>query len=697
MPELFAKSNVFGTFKGFSEKGFEFAAELVAPYNSSMLERPQLGQFLLIELGSREEASLGRITKFVPSGLLSSTEGEDYINTMQSRDQDVPEDLKKSKLKYRVQIKLLGAVKNVTIKVKKGGIEQEVEKIIFIPSQRRLPHLGAKVALPSDEVLNELCSLSGGDTDLGDYVLGEFVYSGNISEPDSAFRQIAPQLKVSFNINNLVSKRSVVFARAGYGKSNLIKFLISELYRDDKPKTDRGGKVGVLIFDADGEYFWPDFKNRPGLCDVPQLKDNIIVFTNRKNERAPKYYSSWKAGEVRLDIRNLLARDVIGIAVSSERQEQQNILKLKGVTDSNWRQLIDIITLKGYQSTDEEIGNLIGYQGEQVRNNTGEINAARSNLNNIVKLLHDPSSLLIDGTIEALRDGRCVVIDISMLSSTAGYNIAGLLMRKIFSYNQENFTGGNSPISVISVIEEAQSVLGRNLEESSPFVEWVKEGRKYDLGAILVTQQPGSMAPELLSQADNWFCFHLLSEGDANTLGKYNAHFSHDVLAHLIGEPIQGNCYMWSAPKQPFVLPVRIRDFELLYKNTIKNNLQEPEYHNSPAKNIMMKYEERIQQLAAALRNKLIDSKSSLSTRKFDDDYFGIYEGQLYFFIKEIKEQFPEEFRSENELKSLLLKHILEIDVVIRKAEHPEKKKVVDYYCAPSSNWQRLKKNDITI
>ena len=234
MPELFAKSNVFGTFKGFSERGFEFAAEIVAPYNSSMLERPQLGQFLLIELGSKDEASLGRITKFIPSGLLASAEGEDYINTMQSRDQEVPEDLKKQKLKYKVQIKLLGAVKNVT---NNGN-----ERIIFIPSQRRLPHLGAKVALPSENVLTELCQLSEGKTDLGDYVLGEFVYSGRTAEPESVLRHISPGLKVTFNINNLVSKRSVVFARAGYGKSNLIKFLMGELYRNGVPKTDRGEK-----------------------------------------------------------------------------------------------------------------------------------------------------------------------------------------------------------------------------------------------------------------------------------------------------------------------------------------------------------------------------------------------------------------------------------------------------------------------
>ena len=638
MPELFSKSKLMGTFKGFSEKGFEFAAEIIAPYNAEMQDSPQLGQFLLIQLGTPEEASLGRITKFVPSGLLASAEGEDYINTMQEREQDVPEDLKKQKLKYRVQIKLLGAVKKVKTLIKVNGKDKEIEKIIFVPSQRRLPHLGAKVALPSDSVLTELCQLSEGKTDIGDYVLGEFVYSGKTSEPESVLRHISPALKVTFNIHNLVSKRSVVFARAGYGKSNLIKFLTGELYRDGTPKTEAGRNVGVLIFDADGEYFWPDrINNRPGLCDVPQLRDNILVFTNRKNDRAPNYYESFKAGKVQLDIRNLPARDVIGIAVSSERQEQQNILKLKGVSDASWRRLVDLITVSGYQATDEEVGNLIGYHGDQIRNNTGEINAARSNLNNIVKLLHDPESLLIDGTIEALRAGKCVVIDISMLSSVAGNTIAGLLMRRIFSYNQENFTGGNSPIPVICVIEEAQSVLGRSLEESSPFVEWVKEGRKYDLGAILVTQQPGSMAPELLSQADNWFCFHLLSEGDAGTLGKYNSHFSHDILAHLISEPIFGNCYMWSAPRQPFVLPVRIRDFEKLYKEHIVDNKDEPEYPASSARSISRVYDEKLKVLAEALRERLKAKRETLSTMNFNDGDFGIYDGQLYFLVKEVK------------------------------------------------------------
>jgi hypothetical protein len=138
------------------------------------------------------------------------------------------------------------------------------------------------------------------------------------------------------------------------------------------------------------------------------------------------------------------------------------------------------------------------------------------------------------------------------------------VLNELFRRNQENFIAGSAGdvIPIIAVMEEAQSVLPRGVSDSSPFVAWVKEGRKYQLGAILVTQQPGSIAPELLSQGDNFFAFHLLSVGDLKGLQGHNAHYSDDVLASILNEPIKGNAYLWSAPDQPFVLPCRIHNFE---------------------------------------------------------------------------------------------------------------------------------------
>jgi hypothetical protein len=669
---LFANSQVMGTFKGFNERGLEFAAEIIAPYDASMLEKPQLGQFLLIELGSIEEAALGRITRFVPSGLLATGEGEDYVNTMQRRQQAVPEDLKQQRLKYRVQVKLLGAVRVI----KDGG----KDSVIYVPSQRRLPHLGAKVALPSSQVLTELCKLSKGETDLGDYVLGEFVYSGaNVLNNNPVLRPMDPPLSVKFDIKNLVSRRSVVFARAGYGKSNLIKYLIAELYKNGHPKTEGGQNVGTLIFDADGEYFWPDrVKHRPGLCDVPHLKDHILAFTNR--QPANPYYGSWKAGEVRLDIRDLPPRDVIGIAVSSDRQEQQNILKLKSISDSNWRQLVDLIQTQHLQASDNAIGSLMGYSLPLNPTTAAEIGAARSNMNNIVRLLHDPASQLLSGTLQALTQGHIVVIDISLLSSTAGNTIAGLILRRIFSHNQENFTGGQAPIPVVAVIEEAQSVLGRNLEESSPFVEWVKEGRKYDLGAILVTQQPGSLASELLSQADNWFSFHLLSEGDAGVLGKYNSHYSDDILAHLIGEPIPGNCFMWSAPHQPFVLPVRVRSFEGLYNGNVRLDSTSPALPETPALQIHNNVSKRHDELANKLRESL--KGHNVKFVQIPQNGVGIVKGQLYYLVKDAKN--PNDYETENQLMVPLLTIILGQGKV-QEGLHNNK----EYFCASKEDWEK--------
>ena len=675
---LFANSEVMGTFKGFNERGLEFAAEIIAPYDASMLERPQLGQFLLIELGSVEEAALGRITRFVPSGLLATAEGEDYVNTMQRRQQAVPEDLKQQRLKYRVQVKLLGAVRVV----KDGG----KDKVVYVPSQRRLPHLGAKVALPSSQVLGELCKLSRGETDLGDYVLGEFVYSGaGVSDGNPVMRPMDPLLSVKFDIKNLVSRRSVVFARAGYGKSNLIKYLISELYKNGQPKTEGGQNVGTLIFDADGEYFWPDrIKHRPGLCDVSHLKDHIVVFTNRQS--ANPYYGSWKAGEVRLDIRDLPPRDVVGIAVSSDRQEQQNVLKLKSVSDTDWRKLVDLVSTKKLQATDKEIGRLLGYLDDQIEKSSAEIGAARSNMNNVVRLLHDPASKLLSGTLQALTEGHIVVIDISLLSSTAGNTIAGLILRRIFSHNQENFTGGQAPIPVVAVIEEAQSVLGRHLEESSPFVEWVKEGRKYDLGAILVTQQPGSLAPELLSQADNWFSFHLLSEGDAGVLGKYNSHYSDDILAHLIGEPIPGNCFMWSAPLQPFVLPVRVRNFEKLYNGNVKLDATSEALAETPAQKIHGDVSKRHGELANKLRELL--KGRNIKFIEIPQAGVGVKKGQLYYVIKEVKGL--SDYETENQLMEPLLA------LVVGKGNvHSSSHNGQEYFCASKEDWEKALGIDI--
>lgn len=554
---LIDQNLVIGIFRGFTQAGLEFHADLVLPYRPDYHQIPMHGQFVVVELEHNTEAVLGRITSILSEGRLTSPSGEDYSIRAIAEQRQIPKDLKEQYLRYRVNIRVLGVLREAD------------RKVIFAPSQRRLPHVGSRVAFLSADLLKEVSGHNVAGADLGFYALGEFVYGGGDKRCDTQpwMRQVEPAIISKFPIDQLVSRRTFVFARAGFGKSNLVKLLFSLLYEKDSPtvtkRGDRRVPVGTVIFDLDGEYFWPDDKNRPGLCDVKHLQDKLVVFTDRESPSG--FYGSFVAGGMKLDIRRFRPSDVISIALSPEKQDQQNVRKLKGLNDRDWGRLVDEIYRNRNGADPGLLKQLLHLEDSQ----EAEMVAARANMTAIVTMLHDPSSLMLDTLLGALRRGYICVIDVSKLRGTAALVLSGLILRRIFNHNQEQFTRAQpESIPCIAVLEEAQTVLGNTSGASdTPYVEWVKEGRKYDLGAVLVTQQPGSISQEILSQGDNWFVFHLLSAGDLTALHRANGHFSEDILTSLLNEPIPGNAIFWSsAGGKTYPVPTRVLLFEHLYK-----------------------------------------------------------------------------------------------------------------------------------
>ncbi len=585
--KLFDEKNNIGIFKGFSEGGLEFHADLVLPYRSDFQSIPMHGQFLLVQLEDENEGVLGRITSLSAEGKLASGAGEDYGLRTVADNRKIPEDLREQYLKYRVNIRVLGILRSVN------------GSIVYAPSHRRLPHVGSNVAFLSDEVLKEITNENSKGAEIGWLALGEFIYAKGDErlKPLDWMRIIGPKVTPKFEISSLISRRTFVFARAGFGKSNLIKLLFSNLYKETPTVQKRAGKqvpVGTVLFDPDGEYFWPDDKGRPGLCDVPELKDKIVVFTQR-GPPSP-FYGSFVAGNVKLDIRRLKPSDVISIALSPEKQDQQNVRKLKGLNDQSWRDLVDIIHKSGNFAEEDKIGDILGLKPEQ----EAEIYAARANMTTIVKMLHDPSSLMMDMLLSSLKEGKLCIIDVSQVRGTSSLILSGLILQKIFEHNQGEFTKPNpDTIPVIMVVEEAQSVLGESSVSAGegPYVSWVKEGRKYDLGAVLVTQQPGSISWQLLSQGDNWFLFHLLSQGDLNNVKKANSNFSSDILSSLLNEPIQGNGVFWSsASGHAYPIPIRVLSFEDMYSPLDPNYNKKTE--NVYAKSMSEHFKKELREMA---------------------------------------------------------------------------------------------------
>ncbi|MBS0606789.1 MAG: DUF87 domain-containing protein [Verrucomicrobia bacterium] len=561
---IFDQNEAAGFFLGLSEGGLTFGAELTLNYDPSFQSEPMIGRYIIIELERPDEAVLGRITAISSHGKLASAAGEDLGARAVDQRRPLAEDIKKDFLRYRCSIRILGMLRRSNSK-----------EIIFTPSHRRLPHMGAKVSFANNDILKAVAGGNRLGASIGFLAFGEFIYAQGSNYAKSFsdhFILKGPIVEPKFDAQSMVSRRTAVLARSGYGKSNLLKILFARLYEKQPTISMHDGTkkpVGTLILDPDGDYFWPGSgaNSPPGLCDIPELKDSIVVFTDRQHPNP--YYNAFKISTPKINLRDLPPKLVLSCSVSLDRMNQRGTEALMRIRENEWVQLVDAAYLEL-----KRLGELDTRAIQQLcRLSTNNYEAIalgiRSTMLDIVARLHDPESLLVAGVKRALADGKLVVIDLSMMRGQAATALSAMLLRMIFEHNVEEHTKPEGAwIPTIALIEEAQKVLEGSSTAHAPFIEWVKEGRKYHLGAVLVTQQPGAIDNEILSQTDNFFVFHLISGGDLTALKNANGHFSDDILAGLLNEPIEGQGVFWSSAgeKSTFPIPFRAFNFSDLYR-----------------------------------------------------------------------------------------------------------------------------------
>jgi uncharacterized protein len=186
-----------------------------------------------------------------------------------------------------------------------------------------------------------------------------------------------------------------------------------------------------------------------------------------------------------------------------------------------------------------------------------------------------------------------------------------------------------------------------NHKQSPPYIAWVKEGRKYDLGALLITQQPGSIPVDILSQGDNWFIFHLLSSSDLTTLRRANAHFSDDLLSSLLNEPIPGQGVFWSSVGgQPYPIAIRALSFESLYQ------LQDPDYDRGAVPTFALEIKQHFESVNAAFiahagldeDNHILQEGDEQPQSEANIDYMELYKERAV-------QQFRAEYKDNHEIR----------------------------------------------
>ncbi|WP_254174271.1 ATP-binding protein [Planktothrix pseudagardhii] len=434
-----------------------------------------------------------------------------------------------------------------------GTFTDSGSTIAFTTAVRKLPTVSYIARhLNKREIESILNKTNENGVDIGYLCVGETI-----------FKDKGPIL---FQINKLRNKRTMVFAQSGFGKTNLVKVLLYHMTRDNS--------YGKLIFDLNGEYFLRGTATY-GLGDIDEnsIRNNVVVYTDKKlPDTYQKQNRFTDGGKVTLNMhRHLAVGDILNFGGGFSEVMKAFLLYLDEDGVSNFIENIDSYVSEP-QKLHKDFPDFFDAKKEASARTT--IAAIRKRIRYLIDEghLHSRSSNLVEDVFKYLKQGKTVIIDLSLKDNMEASIISTILVRKLFESNKEKFTSDqpDEVIKAVVFVEEAQNVLSQEFVKSNanPFVRVAKEGRKFGLGLVAVTQRPSAISDEIRTQAENFFAFHMGNSDDIKALVKSNINYDGVISNFIQRETIAGNLYMVSSD-QAFALPVRVTEFEKLVESKV--------------------------------------------------------------------------------------------------------------------------------
>lgn len=115
-------------------------------------------------------------------------------------------------------------------------------------------------------------------------------------------------------------------------------------------------------------------------------------------------------------------------------------------------------------------------------------------------------------------DRPVTILDLSGIPSPVTNDIIGNILRVLYDclFWARNLSEGGRERPLLIVMEEAHSYLGDNGNSSASIATQriVKEGRKYGIGAMIVSQRPAEINATILSQCGTFFAMRLSNSTD---------------------------------------------------------------------------------------------------------------------------------------------------------------------------------------
>ncbi len=308
------------------------------------------------------------------------------------------------------------------------------------------------------------------------------------------------QVDARVNVDKVVSRHLAVLAMTGMGKSNLVSLLAKEIakingtmvifdYHDDYSTLDMGSTNNSNLIDA---------KINPRFLTVDKLADVIEIQENASNQMHVLRAGFTEEVKQRKgdDFWDMLSNGVA--AAGAEKAYREASEKVIDKIDDAKRKFHNIL--------DPGMADPL----EMIKN--GKINVV-----NLVELTERQANIAVSFYLEELLDDR------------------KMAMRQRKGSKKKDTKDPKFPAPVLVVLEEAHVFVPKDEDtETKYFASKVaREGRKFGLGLVIVSQRPRGIDANILSQMGSLAVMRMMQQDDQMQVSAASESLSRDLIDQL--------------------------------------------------------------------------------------------------------------------------------------------------------------------
>ncbi len=352
---------------------------------------------------------------------------------------------------------------------------------------------------------------------------------------------------VSLEATDVLTHHVLIPATTGRGKSNLVKVMLYNILENEN--------VGKLVFDPHDEYF-------KSLEQHPKSLENLKYYTIRA---VPNH----------IDLRfntKLIRPDHVTGSISLTIPQQEALIVYYRQDRENWiRNIFTGARPNGVHENTltalrRKMGILLDIEIEE--DDHGNEQAIEHGIYRFSGF-----ETTVNDIIKYLKDGNTVIVDTSLFSGNEEIFIATIIVEALFwEYRQQKFNDQLKNLPVITIVlEEAPRVIGKNVLETREniFGTIAREGRKFQIGLIAITQLPSVIPREILANMNTKIILgnEMGPERDAliNSAAQDLSKDSQNIASLDKGEAIITSNFT------KFAIPIKIPLFEQMVKQDLEN------------------------------------------------------------------------------------------------------------------------------